>query len=71
MRGIALISLLLAAAGCGKTEPQAPEPSVQRGIDRSVADVRAATAAASGPVDPALSAADLTAKAEGPAKAKS
>ncbi len=68
MRGYAAYLALALLAGCGRPDAAAPEADVQRGIDRSVADVRAAQAAASGPVAPSLSAAELAAKST-PAKA--
>jgi predicted outer membrane protein len=61
VRGSAAILLLL-LAGCGKSEPETPEAAVQQGIDRSVADVRAAEAAAAAPVVQSKSVGELTAK---------
>ncbi len=51
---------LLALAGCNRTESATPEVDVQKGIDRSVADVRAAQAAASAPVAESRSVGELT-----------
>lgn len=49
MKRLALImSPLLLLPGCGKGEPEAPDGDVRIGLERSVADVRAAEAAASG-----------------------
>ena len=61
MKGLALSALaLLALAGCNRSESAAPEVDVQKGIDRSVADVRAAQAAASAPVNESRSVGELT-----------
>jgi hypothetical protein len=56
----------LLPAGCGKREAETPEATVQGGIDRSVADVRAAEAAMAAPVVQSKSVGELTAR---PAKA--
>lgn len=63
--GFAAAAMLgcIAVAGCGKTESAAPETSVQSGIDRSVADVRAAEAAMAAPLAQSKSVAELTGKA--------
>jgi hypothetical protein len=51
MRGVALLFAAIALLpACGRQDDGATAASVQAGIDRSVADVRAAQAAASGPV---------------------
>lgn len=45
----ALLALLL-LAGCDRPQTERPDAQVQAGIDRSVADVRAADAAAATPL---------------------
>jgi hypothetical protein len=55
--------LLLAMAGCGAREADAPGAATQRGIDRSVADIQAANAATRGPVEVSRSVGELTGKA--------
>lgn len=68
MKGLTLSALaLLALSGCNRAEPEAPEADVQKGIDRSVADVRAAQAAASAPVAESRSVGELTRDEEGKA----
>ncbi len=62
-----LLSLGLLA--CGGSETQTPGAATQRGVDRSVADIRAAEAAAAKPVEVSRSVGELTGKAaavEGP-----
>jgi len=60
MKSAVLLLLPLLLQACGNSAPEAPEASVSVGIDRSVADVRAAEAAASGPVTFAPSVAELS-----------
>lgn len=61
MKGPAMLLLpLLGMQACGKAEQEAPEASIETGLERSVSDVRAAEAAAAGPISAAPSAADLT-----------
>jgi len=62
-----LLLLALGLAGCGGTEAEAPGAATQRGIDRSVADIRAAEAATQQPVVVSKSVGELTARA-GPAQ---
>jgi len=62
MKNFALLLMPLFLLACGKGESEVPEASVQVGIDRSVADVRAAETAASGPVTFAPSAGELSAR---------
>jgi hypothetical protein len=67
VRGASIICLALLAAGCGERgKPEASADTVQRGIDRSVADVRAAEAAAAAPVAQSRSVAELTGKTKAP-----
>lgn len=71
MRGFALAAFaLLTLAGCDRQEKRATEADVQKGIDRSVADVRAAEAAAAGSAEESRSVGELTRKSEPPAKAR-
>jgi hypothetical protein len=74
MRRAGIILLALGLAACGGPETEAPSTSTQRGVDRSVADIRAAEAAMQGPVVVSRSVGELTGKAAanpdaGPAKA--
>ena len=46
----ALLLLALPLSACGQSEPEKQTATVSAGIERSVADVRAAEAAASGPI---------------------
>lgn len=69
MRLFAVATLaLLALSACNRKEASAPEVDVQKGIDRSVADVRAAKAAAAAPAAQSQSVGELTRKADAPAK---
>lgn len=68
--GLILPALALALAGCGGTESEAPEAAAQRGIDRSVADIRAAEAAMQEPVAVSRSVGELTGKTAAVPKAK-
>lgn len=63
MRGAGMILVAAALAGCGGGEGEAPGAATQRGIDRSVADIRAAEAAAQKPVVVSKSVGELTGKA--------
>ncbi len=70
MRGFALAAMaLLTLAACNRKEGAAPEADVQKGIDRSVADVRAAEAATAAPITESRSVGELTRKADAPGKA--
>lgn len=60
MRTTAAILALALLASCGEKPAETPDASVQRGIDRSVADVRAAEAAASAPVTQSKTIGELT-----------
>ncbi len=68
MRGFALAApallALLVLPACNRKDSEVAQPDVQKGIDRSVADVRAAQAAASAPVVVTQSVGDLTRKAD-------
>ncbi len=69
MRSAAIILLSLGVAACGGGDTETPGAATQRGIDRSVADIRAAKAAAAQPVEVSRSVGELTGKAaavEGP-----
>lgn len=69
MRGTAVAAFaLMALAGCDRKETAAPEVDVQKGIDRSVADVRAARAAASAPIAESRSVGELTRNSGEPAE---
>lgn len=71
MRGFALAAIaLLTLSACNRKDGAAPEADVQKGIDRSIADVRAAEAASAAPMTESRSVGELTRKAEAPAKAK-
>ncbi len=60
MRRPAMLLLpFICLQACGEAEPEAADASVEIGLERSVTDVRAAEAAASGPVIAADSPADL------------
>jgi hypothetical protein len=52
----------MALSGCGGGEAEAPAAATQRGVDRSVADIRAAEAATRGPVEVSRSVGELTGK---------
>jgi hypothetical protein len=65
-----MLGLALLLPACGEKKAQAPEAQVQAGIDRSVADVRAAEAAAAAPADPSLTAAEFAARLAQPAAEK-
>lgn len=67
MRTLAIILLSIGLAACGGTETEAPGAATQRGIDRSVADIRAAEAATRQEVVISRSVGELTGK--GTAKA--
>ena len=73
MRGSALAAFaLLTLAGCNRQENQTTQADVQTGIDRSIADVRAAEAAAAATVVESRSVGELNRKSgtDAPAKAK-
>ncbi len=55
MKRAPAIAVLLAfgLAGCGRDENRKSDAAIQQGIDRSVADVRAANAAAAAPAEAA------------------
>lgn len=57
-----LLAVLL--VGCGGGEAETPAAATQRGIDRSVADIQAAEAAARGPVEVSRSVGELSGKQE-------
>jgi hypothetical protein len=61
-------ALALALAACGSAEREPPEASAQRGIDRSVADIRAAEAAVKEPATVSRSVGELTGKAAAASK---
>jgi hypothetical protein len=63
MRTAAIFLLALGLSACGGSEAEAPAAAAQRGIDRSVADIRAAEAAAQQPVVVSKSVGELTGKA--------
>lgn len=67
--GIATGLLALALAGCGGGEAETPAAATQRGIDRSVADIRAAEDAMRGPVEVSRSVGELTGKQSSVAEA--
>jgi hypothetical protein len=58
-----MIFLATGLAACGGSGSEAPGAATQRGIDRSVADIRAAEAAAQKPVVVSKSVGELTGKA--------
>jgi hypothetical protein len=62
MRFPAVILLAIGLAGCGGTGAETPGAATQRGIDRSVADIRAAEAALQAPVKVSRSVGELTGK---------
>ncbi|MFN7399715.1 MAG: hypothetical protein ACK5SX_11805 [Sandaracinobacter sp.] len=62
MRFSAVILLAIGLAGCGGTGAEPPGAATQRGIDRSVADIRAAEAALQAPVKVSRSVGELTGK---------
>lgn len=66
------IAPIAGLAACGKTEQESPDAAARIGLERSVADVRAAEAAAAAPVSVAPTAAELTgtSKAEASGRAK-
>ncbi|WP_199553675.1 hypothetical protein [Sandaracinobacteroides hominis] len=67
MRSTATLLILAAAlTACGKKSDETPDASVQRGIDRSVADIRAADAAAAAPVVESRTISELTGKVKEP-----
>lgn len=61
-RFVCLLSPLVLLQACGNSEPEAPAASVEVGLERSVADVRAAERAASGPAAVNPSVGDLSGK---------
>lgn len=62
---------LLTLAACNRQESQVTPPDVQTGLDRSVADVRAAEAAAAEPLVPSRSVGEISeANGKKPAPAK-
>lgn len=64
MRGFALAAIaLLVLSACNRQQEQATQPDVQAGIDRSVADVRAAEAASAAETVESRSVGELTQKA--------
>ena len=68
--GVVLL-LALGLSACGGGEAEAPAAATQRGIDRSVADIRAAEAATREPVTVSRSVGELTGKTvEAPAADK-
>lgn len=68
MRIAGCLVLALALVGCGGAESEAPEAAEQRGIDRSVADIRAAEATLREPVRVSRSVGELTGKATAASK---
>lgn len=66
----AAAALALALGGCGGPEAEPPEAAEQRGVDRSIADIRAAEAAMQEPVVVSRSVGELTGKAGAAPKAK-
>lgn len=62
MRTLGIILLAIGLAACGGTDAEAPGAATQRGIDRSVADIRAAEAAARQEVVVSRSVGELTGK---------
>lgn len=69
MRTLAIILLSIGLAACGGAETEAPGAATQRGIDRSVADIRAAEAATRQEVVISRSVGELTGKAAAKADA--
>ncbi len=69
MRRAAIFLLASGLSACGGTEAEAPAAAAQRGIDRSVADIRAAEAALQQPVVVSKSVGELTGKASADAEA--
>ena len=63
MRTLGFIPLALGLAACGGTETEAPGAATQRGIDRSIADIRAAEAATRQQIVISRSVGELTDKA--------
>lgn len=66
----ATLALALALSACGGTEAEPPEAAEQRGIERSIADIRAAEAAMQEPVVVSRSVGELTGKASAEPKAR-
>jgi hypothetical protein len=63
MRNAAIILLSLGLVACGGGETETPGAATQRAVDRSVADIRAAEAAAAQPLEVSRSVGELTGKA--------
>lgn len=63
IRAMVLLLLATGLAACGGGKSEAPGAATQRGIDRSVADIQAAEAAAQQPVVVSKSVGELTGKA--------